>query len=598
MAWNKEAQMEKLKKISGAAAFIIAPAAVSLLIFSRIRDFPLYPYISILGSLVSLLLIASLLLQVDFKWLVLMRCAGVGLLYLFWLKDTPFSFEGMFGDNHYYTLALEKAYHSFSLHSHEYKNIHFSLPPLFFFLIGRLGALLKVPLLDVLKYSSFLFVVYLPYLWGYFLGGIFKKSRWLAAFVLSLLIAFKNPLPEYSSLAYMAQKGWHFLGIFLILIWYLWLKRERPHFLKAGIAAGALFALDFSPFIFIFATIVFDLLSVLWRELSEKKGILKSWRNLLAELYYYARLGVVALLVNLAWLLPLARDMWTHRLGTYFNNYFAYSEGHASIFQSFALLDPFDLFSIALLLGLGYLFLDDSAQRDIASLRRVFLGLIAFGLFFYVLTFTGMPMPMQHFSLFALHAMALSVALLAVKFKHHALLRLALALLALFSIFQLNNNKQNQYALNMAQKSTAIYQRGEALRQNHDVYEKVVFPTTNELFFGKKTYSFITADFFSDAAASFDDRLRYIREIYEHAQAARPEAFYRALKWTPFGETHYLVLQKGKGDELFFSVNAYHNDLKEFRSKRKFFYFRASDFPHDFFLEIHDDDEFKVYKLK
>ena len=55
----------------------------------------------------------------------------------------------------------------------------------------------------------------------------------------------QKPLSEYSSLAFLAQKGWHFLGMFLIIIWFLWLKRERPHFLKAGIAAGALFALDF-----------------------------------------------------------------------------------------------------------------------------------------------------------------------------------------------------------------------------------------------------------------------------------------------------------------------------------------------------------------
>ena len=98
---------------------------------------------TILGSLISLLLVASLFLKLDWKWLVLIRSAGIGLLYLFWLKETPFSFEGMFGDNHYYTLVLEKFYHSILPYSHEYKNIHFSLPPLFFFLIGRIGALLS-----------------------------------------------------------------------------------------------------------------------------------------------------------------------------------------------------------------------------------------------------------------------------------------------------------------------------------------------------------------------------------------------------------------------------------------------------------------------
>ena len=578
--------------------FVIAPVAISLLLFRLIRNFPIYPYASIVGSLVSLLLIASLFLKVDFKWLVLIRSAGIGLLYLFWLKDTPFNFEGMFGDNHYYTLAVEKFYYSFFPYSHEYNNIHFSLPPLFFFLIGRIGALLKVSLPDLLKYSAYLFAVYLPYIWGYFLGGIFKKDKWLAAFLLSLLIPFKNPLPEYSSLAYLAQKGWHFLGMFLIVIWYLWLKREKPHFLKAGLAAGIIFALDFSPFLFIFMAIIFDLFSVLYRELKDSSGLAKSWQNFFVELYYYVRLGIVALLVNLVWLLPVIKDMLSHRLGTYFNNYFAYSEGHASIFQSLALLDPFDLFSIVLIFGLGYLFFEDSRHREIASLRLIFFGMILFALVFYSLTFAKIPMPMHHFSLFILHVMTLAAVFLVIKFKHHILLPIGVSLLVLFSVSQLNDNKQNQFALKQSKLSAAIYNRGEALRQKYDFYEKTIFPTTNELFFGKKTYSFITADFFSDAAASFDDRLEYIRAIYRHKQAGQSTLFYTSLKNTPYGEIGYIILQKDKGGQLLFSINAYHNDLKEFRSKRKFFSFTPADFPSEYFKEIYDDEDFKVFKLK
>jgi len=590
--------MEKIKKIFTEMMFVIAPLAISLLLFRLIRNFPIHPYASIVGSLVSLLLIASLFLKVDFKWLILIRSAGIGLLYLFWLKDTPFNFEGMFGDNHYYTLAVEKFYYSFLPYSHEYNNIHFSLPPLFFFLIGRVGALLKVSLPDLLKYSAFLFAVYLPYIWGYFLGGIFKKDKWLAAFLLSLLIPFKNPLPEYSSLAYLAQKGWHFLGMFLLVIWYLWLKREKPHFLKAGIAAGIIFALDFSPFLFIFMAIIFDLFSVLYRELKDSSGLAKSCRNFFIALYYYVRLGIVALLVNLVWLLPVIKDILTHRLGISFNNYFSYSEGHASIFQSLALLDPFDLFSIFLIIGICNLFLNESRHQEIDSLRLIFFGMIMFALIFYSLTFARITMPMHHFSLFILHVMALSVVFLATKFKHHILLPIGVSLLVLFSISQLNDNKQNQLALKQSKLSAAIYNRGEVLRQKYDFYEKTIFPTTNELFFGKKTYSFITADFFSDAAASFDDRLEYVRAIYRHKEAGQAATFFKALKNTPFGEVGYILLQKGKGDQLFFSINAYHNDLKEFRSRRKFFYFTATDFPSEYFKEIYDDDDFKVFMLK
>lgn len=588
--------MSKLKCIAAEAVFIISPPLLSLAIFQLIRGFPLLPYVSILGSIASLALVAALFLKLDFKWLVLLRATGVGLLYLFWLKDVPFNFEGMFGDNHYYTLAVEKFYYAFLPWSHEYHGIHFSLPPLFFFAIGRIGALLQVALPDLLKYSGFLFVIYLPYAWGYFLGGTFQKDKWLAAFVLSLLVAFKNPLPEYSSLAYLAQKGWHFLGMFLILVWYMWLKRERPHFLKAGLAAGVLFCLDFSPFLFIFMAIAYDLIARLASGL--RKGDARPWRDTWAELFYYGRLGAVALLLNAVWLLPVVRDLLSHRLGTYFNNFFSYQEGHASILQSFAMIDPLDLFAVALLAGLANLFINVTRREEVDSLRGALLGLFAFILVFYVLTFAGTPIPMQHFSLFVVHIAALAAVFLAMRYRGRALFTPALALLVIFSMSRLNDNRQNHYALNLAAKSTAIHARGAALRRGADLFGRVVFPTTNELFFGRNTYSFISADFFSDAAASFDDRLAYIRDLHRHAAEGRPAEFHRALKRTPFGAVHFVLLERGKDGGLFFSVNAYHNDLKEFRSKRRFFHFRRDDFPAGLFREVYSDGEFLVLQVK
>ena len=79
--------MEKMKNIFQELLFIAAPAVIAILAFRLVRNFPLFPFVTILGSLISLLLVASLFLKLDWKWLVLMRSAGIGLLYLFWLKD-------------------------------------------------------------------------------------------------------------------------------------------------------------------------------------------------------------------------------------------------------------------------------------------------------------------------------------------------------------------------------------------------------------------------------------------------------------------------------------------------------------------------------
>jgi len=58
--------MEKIKKILTEMMFVIAPVAISLLLFRLIRNFPIHPYVSIVGSLVSLLLIASLFFESGF----------------------------------------------------------------------------------------------------------------------------------------------------------------------------------------------------------------------------------------------------------------------------------------------------------------------------------------------------------------------------------------------------------------------------------------------------------------------------------------------------------------------------------------------------
>ena len=61
-----------------------------------------------------------------------------------------------------------------------------------------------------------------------------------------------------------------------------------------------------------------------------------------------------------------------------------------------------------MIIGLANLFLNCSHFGEIDSLRLVFFGLILFAIVFYTLTFAKVPMPMQHFSLFMLHVMALA----------------------------------------------------------------------------------------------------------------------------------------------------------------------------------------------
>ena len=65
---------------------------------------------------------------------------------------------------------------------------------------------------------------------------------------------------------------------------------------------------------------------------SGKSGWRKTWADFFGEFFYYVRLGTVALLLNLVWLLPVVRDMLTHHLGTYFNNFLPIVKGMPAYF--------------------------------------------------------------------------------------------------------------------------------------------------------------------------------------------------------------------------------------------------------------------------
>jgi len=555
---------------------------------------PPRPFTTILGSAVALLLVLSLLAKADAKVLLALRATGIGLLYLFWLKDTPFGFEGMFGDNHYYTLAIEKFFYSWAPDSHEYAGIHFALPPLYFGLIGRLGALAHVPLLALLKYSSYLFVIYLPYVWGWSLGPVLGEKKWLAAFVLALLVPMKNPIEEYGSLAFMAQKGWHFLGTFAVVAWYLWVRQKRPAWWKAGLVAGVIFATDFAPFLFLFAAILFELAELAWREPGTMGPRLRAAAR---RFGYYAGIGCVTLALNLIWIVPVARDVLTHPRGTYFNNYFAYTEGHASLFQSLAILSPFDLMSLVFLAALFNLFVNLATRPETDDLRRMFYAILGFVLLFYGLSFLRFTLLMHHVSFYLLHLLAFSAVLLALKYEGLRWFRPLLALLVIVSLHTLSDNPQNDYALRYSIESTQRYQAGAALRKAHDFRNQIIFPTTGELFYGSNTFSFITADFFSDVAASFEHRLEYIRTLHAMKERGDRRGFFAGLKRTPWGHIQYVILENGRDGELFFSVNAYHNDLKVFRDRRKFFRFTAADFPPSYCRQIYRDRLFTVFQL-
>jgi hypothetical protein len=581
-----------VKKILREIVFILAPVLLSLCLFPFLKNVPKFPFVTILGSLISLVLIVSVLLKADDKMLLVVRGVAIGVLYLFWLKGSSFGFEGFFWDNRYYALAVERFYHSFLPYSHEYKYIHFSLPPLLFFIIGRLGALFKITLPSLLKASSFIFVIYLPYLWGYGLKGIFKEKRWFAAFLLSLLVPFKTYETWYGSLGTIAQKSLHLTGIFLIIIWYLWVRRKPVPFWKAGLLAGVIFAFDYYPFMVIFIAILL--------EISGNFLVQKRFKDALDRLLYYTKIAGVVIGVNLIWIGPVILDLFRNNWGSSFNDWFDISG--ANIFNVIGLFNGFDLLSIVLIAGLINIFLNLSQSPEMKTIRTIFGALVAFLCLSYFLSFFKISFLFANTSLFIIYIFAIPSVFLFLHFGKKKSLAVII-LIIITSISVLNQTEQNRGLSEYSLTSTRRYKISSGFREKHDFRDKIIFPYVNEIFYGEGAYSFISPVItYSDIAASFEDRLEYVNYLAGLIEEKKISDFYRGLKETPFGRVSSILLKKDRqtGD-LYFDLMVYINDLKypdKAGNRSVSFHFRPHDFSQPFFDKIYEDREFVVYAVE
>jgi len=583
---------ELIRKIAREILFVSSPVILALLVSSLLKSVPKFPYVTILGSLVSLVLIAAVLLKVDDRLLLVIRGVLIGVLYLFWLKGSLFGFEGFYWDNRYYALAVERFYHSFLPYSQEYKYIHFSLPPLFYFLIGRIGSLFKVALPALLKASSFLFVIYLPYLWGYGLKGIFKEKKWMAAFLLSLLVPFKTYESWYGSLGTIAQKGVHITGIFLMIVWFIWVRQKKVSFWKAVLVAGLFFAFDYYPFMIIFIAVLIEISGLMLGGKSIREG--------LSRLLYYTKVAGIVVCVNLIWLGPVFLDLIKNTWGTSYNGWFDISG--ASLMKVVGLFDGFDLLSLVLIAGMVNIFINISGSTDMEAVKLLFLSLIAFLCLAYVLSFWKISFLFADVSLFLIYLLGLGSVFLFLHFGKKKSLAVVI-LIIISSIAVLNQKEQNSGLLNFSETSSQRYKRGAALRYEHDFKDAIVFPYVNEVIYGEGAYSFISPVMtYSDIAASFEDRLEYVRGLSALLDKGDAIEFYRRLKKNPFGQASYLLFGKDRQSGLLtFEIMIYLNDLKypDKAGKRSVrFSLDPGVLDPDLFEKIYEDHEFVIYSIK
>jgi hypothetical protein len=176
-------------------------------------------------------------------------------------------------------------------------------------------------------------------------------------------------------------------------------------------------------------------------------------------------------------------------------------------------------------------------------------------------------------------------------------------LIIISSIALLNQKEQNSGLLDFSETSSQRYKRGEALRKEHDFKDAIVFPYVNELIYGGGAYSFISPVMtYSDIAASFEERLEYVRSLAALLEEGNGIEFYRRLKKNPYGQASYLLLKKDRqSGRLTFDIMVYLNDLKypDKAGKRSvLFSFEPGILDPNLFEKIHEDHEFVVYSIE
>lgn len=308
----------------------------------------------------------------------LFLCGGAAII----LNATPFAPYGALADQGYRTAALTKFAHSWELVDYAYKDLPSFYPPLYFWVLGRLSALLGVPAWEMLKTGT-LMVAFLVPVGGWFLWRPVVGPRRAAAVILVTSLVFQQWYVPHLWLAIAVFVPW-WLRYVLGVVWpddhpggvdRPGGRRLTPGQVVTGILLGSVVALTYW---YVLAMGLLQLVALLGLRRAFRRHGRPPEPASLRDVGLV--LGGVAA-VTIPYWLPLAlRVLTTPGARTMQNRYFTADEVQLPL----PFLD-FDLQGMVLLFGLAALAL--TAHRSRCSLHL--LGLVAAAYALYLLGYLG-----------------------------------------------------------------------------------------------------------------------------------------------------------------------------------------------------------------
>jgi galactan 5-O-arabinofuranosyltransferase len=516
----------------------------------------------------------------------LFLCGGAAVL----LNATDFAPLGAVADQSYRTAYLTKFGHHWGLVDYAYKDLPSFYPPLFFWVLGRLGALLGVAPWKMLKIGLLASAFLVP-VSGWFLWRPIAGPRRAAAVVI------------VSSLAFQDWYNAHlWLAIAVFVPWWLWfvLGAGRSRQLTRGelvgaVLLGAAVALTYWYVLLIGLVQLVVLLALRRVARAHGRELEPHWLRDVAVV-----LGGIVVVTAIYWL-PLAVSVLTTSGASPMQNRY-YTGEEVSLPSAFL---SFDLRGFVLLAGLVWL----AATALRRPLSMHLLGLVGAAYVVYLIGYLGFlaDTPIDtlrvngviEFALAAGAALgAMDLARLVISKRLYeridpAAALVAIAIGAVVLVFALGQDSVRSMPYLEQQRKAAYPTRlirdfEKATHGNAD--GSVVLTDLTELSSFLPVYVFNTSDaHYSHPAALFNDRAHLLQQLSHEADA---DVFALAFTHNRYDDIDYVALQSSSGSLTY----GYLGDAFPLGVSNVQLAFRESSFDSDTFTEL-GNDSVTVYRV-
>ncbi|WP_044641469.1 arabinofuranosyltransferase [Risungbinella massiliensis] len=488
-------------------------------------------------------------------WTVLWFGYLFTLFNVFVLRNTYFSYSGVESDLEFVTAAITKYanYHTFV--DFTYKDLAAFYPPLYFYILGKIAAIIGIEPYQIVRYALFALAAILPPM-IYLLWSRLISKRFSMVFTISLFLLLHVSF---------FHKQYEFLSLALIIPW--WFTYAQPKVKPDGrkryfslLVGGILGAILFQTYYYWFFLMILYLILQFWVSLYQKR----SWQAAMRLIGHPLLVLVVVAFFSALFWLPLLINLFEY--GVY--------PSQAHYFKQYMLDLPLRFSSMSdFAFAIGFIALIFMTQ--INSYYKRFGWLMITCIVWQMLGHVGLAIgkPLLHFKMLDfLHLLTL-IGIAGIinwvtnldKFKEYAKTILATVLILLIMvngqiITDFQYGEAYRKAVTESKPSDVKY-----VQQNLDYKGKVFLTDQYKLHSFLPTYDFISwGVFYSHHSGMREERIEFLDEL---SKFHNPVFISYMLRNNRFDQIDFLYLKDKNVIE--FTMDPYPNVSRSELEKKK-----------------------------